>query len=81
MKTLLEFKSLTKHFGRIAALNRVDFSVEPGQIMALLGPNGAGKSTLFGCLLGLLHHSEYFVDIDNWYQIRPCQASFLLLVR
>jgi len=57
MKTLLEFKSLTKHFGRIAALNRVDFSVEPGQIMALLGPNGAGKSTLFGCLLGLLRPS------------------------
>lgn len=57
MKTILEFKLVTKLFGKMAALNRVEFSVQQGQILALLGPNGAGKSTLFGCLLGLLRPS------------------------
>lgn len=58
MTSFLEFKSVTKRFGRTAALNRVGFAVERGQILALLGPNGAGKSTLFGCLLGLLRPSS-----------------------
>jgi Cu-processing system ATP-binding protein len=58
MSAYLQFKSVSKHFGRVMALREVDLSVEPGQIIALLGPNGAGKSTLFGCLLGLLRPSQ-----------------------
>ena len=58
MKAFLEFKSVTKLFGKKAALNRVAFRVEQGQILALLGPNGAGKSTLFGCLLGFLRSNS-----------------------
>lgn len=54
MAAYLQFNSVTKRFGRTAALNEVGFAVERGQILAVLGPNGAGKSTLFGCLLGLL---------------------------
>jgi ABC-type multidrug transport system ATPase subunit len=58
MSAYLEFKFVTKHFGRVTALRDVGFPVESGQILALLGPNGAGKSTLFGCLLGLLRPSR-----------------------
>jgi ABC-type multidrug transport system ATPase subunit len=54
MSAFLQFNSVTKRFGRVAALNQVTLSVDQGEILALLGPNGAGKSTLFGCLLGLL---------------------------
>ena len=41
-------------FGGLAALSRVNFSVERGRIHAIIGPNGAGKSTFFNCLTGVL---------------------------
>jgi ABC-2 type transport system ATP-binding protein len=45
---------LAKNFGTKQALNKVNFTIAPGEMVALLGPNGAGKSTLIGCLLGFL---------------------------
>jgi ABC-type multidrug transport system ATPase subunit len=65
MNTWLTFKQVTKRFGRVAALREIEFSVDPGQIVALLGPNGAGKSTLFGCLLGLLRPNEGQIWLDG----------------
>jgi ABC-type multidrug transport system ATPase subunit len=76
MNTLLEFKSITKGFGRMIALNRVAFSVEPSQILALLGPNGAGKSTLFGCLLGLLQPSAGEILLNGKPVAAPDRLKF-----
>jgi ABC-2 type transport system ATP-binding protein len=45
---------LTKHFGRVVALDGLDLEVPPGEIFGFLGPNGAGKSTTIRLLLGLL---------------------------
>lgn len=45
---------LTVRFGGLAALSRVNFSVQRDQIHAIIGPNGAGKSTFFNCLTGVL---------------------------
>ena len=53
METLLETKSLTKRFGGLFALMRVDFNVAEGMIAGVIGPNGAGKTTLFNCLTGV----------------------------
>ncbi|MDA0263254.1 MAG: ABC transporter ATP-binding protein [Chloroflexi bacterium] len=53
MATLLEARSLTKHYGQTIALQSVDFQVHDG-ITGLLGPNGAGKSTAIKLFLGLL---------------------------
>lgn len=47
---LLETKRLTKRFYKLMAVDRLDFRVEKGEIVAVLGPNGSGKSTLFNCI-------------------------------
>ena len=51
--SMLETKALTREFGGIIAVNRVDFSVEKNMITGLIGPNCAGKTTLFNNITGL----------------------------
>jgi branched-chain amino acid transport system ATP-binding protein len=48
----LELDCVTKHFGALAAIENVSFSVEEGERVALVGPNGAGKTTLFNLISG-----------------------------
>ncbi len=43
---------VTRHFGGLTALNRVDFTLEAG-VASIIGPNGAGKTTLFNVFTGL----------------------------
>jgi len=50
---ILEMKGISKSFGAVHALTKVDFEVRPGEIMALVGDNGAGKSTLIKCVAGI----------------------------
>lgn len=51
---ILEGEGVTKHFGGLAAVSRVDFSVGQGEVFGLIGPNGAGKTTLFNLISGAL---------------------------
>lgn len=46
-------RNLTKHYGKIAALKDVSFTIEAGEAVALWGANGAGKTTTLRCLLGV----------------------------
>ncbi|MEE9148308.1 MAG: ABC transporter ATP-binding protein [Candidatus Tectomicrobia bacterium] len=55
---LLEAKQVTKRFGSLVAINRVDVSIESGSIHAIIGPNGAGKTTLFNCVTGAYGQDE-----------------------
>jgi len=51
---VIELSAVTKHYGRIRALDALDLRVEPGQVHGFLGPNGAGTTTTMRVLLGLL---------------------------
>jgi branched-chain amino acid transport system ATP-binding protein len=51
---ILEGKGVTKHFGGLAAISKVDFEVDRGEIVGLIGPNGAGKTTLFNLISAAL---------------------------
>ena len=50
--SLLELKSISKHFGAIQALADVSLSLQPGEVVGLMGDNGAGKSTLVRIIAG-----------------------------
>ena len=54
MSAILEVKGLTRYFGGLCAVDKVDFKVEEGSIKAVIGPNGAGKTTLFHLISGYL---------------------------
>ncbi|PYN40604.1 MAG: ABC transporter ATP-binding protein, partial [Candidatus Rokuibacteriota bacterium] len=56
--TILTATGVTKRFGSLVAVSRVDVRIEPGTIHAIIGPNGAGKTTLFNCVTGLHAHDE-----------------------
>ena len=51
---ILQAHNLVKHFGRVTALDRADFDLMPGEILAVIGDNGAGKSVMIKALSGAL---------------------------
>ena len=50
----IEARGLTRSFGDLRAVDRLDLQVRPGEILGFLGPNGAGKSTTVKMLTGAL---------------------------
>jgi branched-chain amino acid transport system ATP-binding protein len=53
MTVLLEAHGLSKHFGGVLALDGLDLTVTPNEILGLIGPNGSGKTTFFNVITGI----------------------------
>jgi branched-chain amino acid transport system ATP-binding protein len=70
---LLEVSGLTKHFGGLAAVQKVSFAIDRGEIVSLIGPNGAGKTTIFNLFSGvhLPDAGEIRLDGDDLVGHRP----------
>jgi len=62
---LLETKGVTKRFGGLQAVNRMDFELDQGRIVSIIGPNGAGKTTFFNTLTGIYKPEEGVITFDN----------------
>jgi len=55
---MIDVIDLTKRYGQTLAVDRVSFSIRPGEVVGLLGPNGAGKTTILRILTGYLPPTE-----------------------
>ena len=51
---MIEFRDISKRFGKFDVLRHIDLTLNPNQCIALIGPNACGKTTLIKCLLGLV---------------------------
>ncbi len=71
MGTLLEMRAIGKTFPGVRALDKVNLTVEEGEIHAICGENGAGKSTLMKVLSGIYPHGSYEGEI--FYDGAPLQ--------
>ncbi len=58
-------KGISKRFGAVQALKRVDFEVRYGEVVGLVGDNGAGKSTLMKILAGVLTPDEGEIYVEG----------------
>jgi branched-chain amino acid transport system ATP-binding protein len=79
---LLEARAVTKRFGGLTAVSKVDFVLESG-IASIIGPNGAGKTTFFNCLTGLYTPEEGEVTFrgKSLAGLRPDQITALGMCR
>lgn len=76
---MLQARDLTKRYGALLAVDRVNFAVNRGEILGYLGPNGSGKSTIVKILMGLLEPSQGVVELDGRNALANLQEYKTLL--
>src|SRR4051794_26423665 len=79
MTPILEARGLSRSFGHVRALNKADFDINAGEVVALIGDNGAGKSTMVKALTGNLDldSGELFFEGKPLHISTPQEASAL----
>ncbi len=82
MSALFEARGVTKRFGGLTAVSRVDFALDAG-IASIIGPNGAGKTTLFNVFTGIYPADEGTVTFGErpLVGLRPDQITALGICR
>ncbi|MFB3890380.1 MAG: ATP-binding cassette domain-containing protein, partial [Candidatus Bathyarchaeia archaeon] len=66
MKPVIETKQLTKSFNGLTAVDKLDITVESGEIFGLLGPNGAGKTTTISMLCTILKPTSGSAKVNGF---------------
>ena len=62
---ILTARGLVKRYGRVTALDRADFDLFPGEILAVIGDNGAGKSSLIKAISGAITPDEGEMQLEG----------------
>jgi ABC-type branched-subunit amino acid transport system ATPase component len=62
---LLELEGISKSFGGLACLTKLDIHVDEGEIVSVIGPNGAGKTTLFNVITGVYPPDEGDISLEG----------------
>jgi len=62
---VIDIRGVAKHFGTVAAVDGVSFSIRRGEFFSLLGPSGCGKTTLLRMLAGFEHPTQGEILIDG----------------
>lgn len=68
MDTILSTKGLTKHYGRIKAVDGLDLEIKRGSVFGILGPNGSGKTTTLGMILDVINKTS---GSYTWFGEQP----------
>ena len=63
MTAAIEIRDLSKHFGRVRAVDGLSMTVPEGSLFGLIGPNGAGKTTTFSLLTGFLRPTSGSITV------------------
>lgn len=63
--TVIRASTLTKRFGEVLALDRVNLDIKKGEFVSFVGPSGCGKSTLMRCIAGLETPSEGILHVGG----------------
>jgi branched-chain amino acid transport system ATP-binding protein len=80
---MLKGRRVTKRFGGLEALCRLDFEVERGSIVGLIGPNGSGKTTLFNLISGFFRPEEGRIVFNGVEisRLKPYEIALLGIAR
>ena len=63
---MIQLINLTKHYGKLAAVDELNLEVAAGEIFGFLGPNGAGKTTTIRGMMGILKPTSGQVLLDGY---------------
>ena len=74
MASVIQFSSVSKHFGETEAVRGISFHVDPGEVVGFVGPNGAGKTTTISMMLGFIHPSHGTIKLLGSHIVRPENA-------
>lgn len=62
---MLDFKGVTKYYGKTRGVENLSFQVAPGEILGIIGENGSGKTTTFRLLLNLLEFDQGAITLNS----------------
>jgi sulfonate transport system ATP-binding protein len=74
----VEIHGISKSFGELKVLNRIDFAIENGEFISIVGKSGCGKSTLLRILAGLETATQGSVTIEGREVTRPTVATGMI---